>query len=139
MPAKDIFHSHVVEALKKDGWTITHDPLSVPGVGLADFHIDLGAEKMIGAEKGDLKIAVEIKSFVGHSFSQDFHEAIGQFINYEVALEAEEPERILFLAIPEENYLDQFETQHVRRVIEKHHLRLMIFDPNQKSIVLWKR
>jgi hypothetical protein len=26
MPAKDIYHDHVKEALEKDGWTITDDP-----------------------------------------------------------------------------------------------------------------
>ena len=27
MPAKDIYHDTVKNALIKDGWTITHDPL----------------------------------------------------------------------------------------------------------------
>lgn len=29
MPAHDIFHNAVKEALIKDGWTITHDPLTI--------------------------------------------------------------------------------------------------------------
>jgi len=29
MPAKDIFHNHVKNALIKDGWFITHDPLTL--------------------------------------------------------------------------------------------------------------
>jgi hypothetical protein len=29
MPAKDIYHDTVKNALVKDGWTITHDPLRI--------------------------------------------------------------------------------------------------------------
>ena len=29
MPAKDIYHDTVKTALIKDGWTITHDPLTI--------------------------------------------------------------------------------------------------------------
>jgi len=54
--AKDIFHSHVRLALEKDGWEITDDPLLLPW-GTAPVYVDLGAEKIIGAEKNDRKFA----------------------------------------------------------------------------------
>ena len=60
----------------------------------------MGAEKIIAAEKGEDKIAVEIKSFIGASNISEFHTAVGQFINYRVALEKEQPERTLHLAVP---------------------------------------
>lgn len=44
MPAKDIYHDHVRNALIKDGWTITHDPLVLKW-GLKDLYINLGAEQ----------------------------------------------------------------------------------------------
>ena len=50
MPAQDIFHDVVKNALTKDGWTITDDPLYI-SFGGVDFYVDLGAEKIIGAEK----------------------------------------------------------------------------------------
>ena len=68
--------------------------------GGVDRQIDLGAEKIIAAEKGEDKIAVEIKSFIGASNISEFHTAVGQFINYRVALEKEQPERTLHLAVP---------------------------------------
>ena len=61
--AKDKFHQQVREALEKEGWTITHDPYKIM-IGRRRGYIDLGAE-IIGAEKGDQIIAVEIKSFLG--------------------------------------------------------------------------
>ena len=81
--AKDVFHYAVRKGLEKEGWLITDDPLRIQAGG-ADMEIDLGAEKIIAAERGEEKIAVEIKSFIGTSNISDFHTAVGQFINYRV-------------------------------------------------------
>jgi hypothetical protein len=63
VPAKNIYHQAGVHALADDGWTITHDPLTVT-FGGKDLFVDLGAEKTtIAAEKGGQRIAVEIQSF----------------------------------------------------------------------------
>lgn len=48
MSAKDVFHEVVKKALQKDGWQITHDPLSF-SVGGVNMSIDLAAEKLIAA------------------------------------------------------------------------------------------
>ncbi|NCC36181.1 MAG: hypothetical protein EOM24_29840 [Chloroflexia bacterium] len=50
MAARDLFHHAVKAALHKEGWQITDDPLVVQFGGV-DFYIDLGAEKLIAAEK----------------------------------------------------------------------------------------
>ena len=98
--AKDIFHNTVKIALQKDGWKITHDPYQLR-CGVADVYIDLAAEEAIAAEKEGRKIAVEVKSFAGGSTISEFHTALGQFLNYRVAIEvSSEPERILYLAAP---------------------------------------
>ena len=47
-------------------------------VGKKDPFINLGAEKLIAAEKDSVKIAVEIKSFVSPSEIQDLENALGQ-------------------------------------------------------------
>lgn len=66
MPAKDVYHHVVITALEKDGWLITDDPFKLK-CGTKDLYIDLGAEKLIAAEKDQQKIAVEIKSFLNPS------------------------------------------------------------------------
>ncbi len=109
MAAKDIFHDAVKTALQKDGWAITDDPLHLRLSGVIDLYIDLGAEKLLAAEKEGQKIAVEIKSFLGASAISDFHHALGQFTNYRYALEDTEPDRTLYLAIPLDIY-DEFFT-----------------------------
>ena len=62
MAAKDKYHEEFKEALLKDGWKITDDPFVIKLKGTR-YDIDLGAEKVIAAQKGNEKIAVEIKSF----------------------------------------------------------------------------
>lgn len=50
MPARDIYHNSVRNALEKDNWQITKDPFIIQW-GTRDLYIDLGAEKLIAAEK----------------------------------------------------------------------------------------
>jgi hypothetical protein len=94
--AKDKFHYNVKEALIKDGWSITADPLAIP-IGITTIEIDLAAEMAIGAEKDGYKIAVEIKSFLSKSPISEFHMAMGQYGDYREALEESEPDRLELL------------------------------------------
>ena len=101
MPARDIYHDTVKNALIKDGWTITHDPLTLK-LGSSQLFVDLGAEQVIGAEKGLRKIAVEIKTFRGSSDMRDLEQAIGQYVLYRIFLRRVEPDRELYLAVPQD-------------------------------------
>ncbi len=76
MAARDLFHNAVRNGLQKESWMITADPLSLK-FGDTRIYIDLGAEKIVAAEKGEEKIAVEIKTFANDSVVFDFHVAIG--------------------------------------------------------------
>ena len=53
--------------LEKEGWQITHDPLDL-STDDVELLADLGAERVIGAERGNEKICVEIKSFLSQSW-----------------------------------------------------------------------
>ena len=85
MSAKDIYHDVCVRALQKDGWTITNDPL-VFKVANTDVLIDLGAERIVAAERDSERMTVEIKSFLSKSAVQDLKEAAGQFMLYELVV-----------------------------------------------------
>ncbi|MFB2976985.1 element excision factor XisH family protein [Microseira sp. BLCC-F43] len=47
----------------------------------------MAAEKVFAAEKAGRKIAFEVKSFLNSSAITDFHSALGQFLNYRLALQ----------------------------------------------------
>ena len=136
MPAKDIYHNAVKNALIKDGWTITHDPLHIKYGGF-DFFVDLGAETLLGASKGGQQIAVEVKSFVGASSLNEFHMAVGQFVNYRLVLAQGEPERTLYLAVSEYIYESFFTTAFGQLAIKAHQLKLIVFDEEQEVIKQW--
>jgi hypothetical protein len=137
MAAKDKFHNVVKIAIEKDGWTITDDPLFIRAEDV-DFYIDLGAEKVLAAEKAGQKIAVEIKSFLGASEVNEFHSALGQFLNYRSALRLTQPERVLYLAVAIDIYEEFFNRRFIQRVIAEHQLRFLIFNVEREEIVLWR-
>lgn len=90
------------------------------------------------AEKTGKKIAVEVKSFLGASDVTEFHSALGQCLNYRSALRLTEPDRTLYLAVPEDVYNEFFTRRFIQRVIVEHQLKLLIFNPNQEEIVQWR-
>ncbi len=98
----------------------------------------MGAERLIAAEKGSEKIAVEVKSFLHVSFITAFYEAVGKFVIYEEALEIEEPERVLFLAIPEHIYSKEMEDELlIQKVLERRRLHAVVVNVHNETIVKW--
>jgi len=135
--AKDVFHKQVKNALIKDGWIITNDPLYIRISEAVKVQIDLAAESAIAAERGDEKIAIEIKSFITGSDINEFHTALGQYLNYCQALEENEPDRIVYLAVPHETYLDFFQLAFVQRTLQRHQVKLLTYDPKKEEIRQW--
>ena len=137
MAAKDRFHEIVRLALEKDGWRITHDPLSIT-VEKVNMQIDLGAERVLGAERAGQKIAIEIKSFLGPSSIQDFYLALGQTITYRGALQTTEPDRTLYLAISNDTYTEFFINKFIQDTIQANQVKLLIFEIETQTINSWK-
>ena len=138
MSAKDTYHNQVISALKKDNWQITHDPLIIELSSGRQLRVDLGAENLIAADKQLDRIAVEIKSFLAPSTVSEFHTALGQFLNYRVALRVKEPERVLFLAVPKDIYDNFFFEEIAQLSVQEYQVKLLIFDPDLEEIVTWK-
>ncbi len=136
MSAKDKFHQIVITVIQKDGWIVTHDPYLLQA-GSFDLAIDLGAEEIVAAEKEGRKIAIEIKSFLGASKISEFYGALGQFITYRAALKIQEPERVLYLAVPSDVYEKFFVTAFIQNLIQQNQLYLITYDIEQEIIEQW--
>ena len=136
MPAKDAFHKLVRIALEKEGWTITHDPYHID-LGFVDFYIDLGAERLIAATRDGEKIAVEIKTFLAASTISEFHTAIGQYINYRIALEEVDANRLLYLAVPLDIYKRFFKYPFIQTVISRNQIPLLVYDTEKQEVSKW--
>ncbi|MEG3924798.1 element excision factor XisH family protein [Microcoleus sp. D3_18a_C4] len=134
--AKDIYHYNVRAALEKDGWIITDDPLTLQ-FGSRGVFVDLGAKKLLAAEREGQRIAVEIKSFVGKSLVKDWENAIGQYILYLKILSKKEPDRTLYLAITEEIYTSFFKEDIVQVVLADGVIKIVVVDTIQEVITRW--
>ena len=135
--AKDFYHKLVREALEADGWKVTHDPYSLKEWD-PKWEIDLGADRVIGAERKSVKIAVEVKSFIRQSTSYEFHAALGQYMNYIVALENIEQDRQLYMAVPLDIWTTTFQKKGIKASLEKYQVKLVIYDIETEKIVAWK-
>ena len=132
MSAKDQVHQQVVNALKKDGWTITHDPFKVRWK-TRKLQVDLGAEKLIAAEKDARRIAVEIKSFIGANDLEDLYQA-----TYRKALRMADPDRVLFLAIDIVAFKQIFDDPEGESLRAEEGINLLVFDKHTEDVILWK-
>ena len=136
MPRRDYYHTPIRIALEKDGWTITADPMQFVWKD-KPYYPDLGAERIIAAERGLEKIAVEIKSFLGTDFNNQFYEAMGQFDSYFYALADLDPDRMVVLAITEAAWKGFFSLPHVQRLRELKNIPIIVVDVENQCIVEW--
>jgi XisH protein len=136
MSAKDRYHNAVKVGLIKEQWVITADPLKLKFEDEDEVRIDLGAE-LLGAERGTQKIAVEIKSFLSESALFDYHAALGQFLNYRLVLEALEPERSLYLAVPLTAYEVFFQRPLAKASVKTYAVKMLVYDPVAEILVQW--
>jgi hypothetical protein len=139
MSARDSIHDAVVNALAKDGWQITHDPLMLR-YGERRFYIDLGAmdeDSFVGLAREGERIAVEIKSFTGPSEVTSLEHAVGQYVLYNLILQEIDPERPLFLAIPHWAYEEFFKESVAQLAIERLPLLVLVVNCVAEEIVQW--
>lgn len=137
MPARNIHHDAVVRALTADGWTVTHDPLTI-SFGGKDLFVDLGAERTtLAAERGGQRIAVEVQSFVNPSPVRDLQEAVGQYEVYRAVLAETEPDRQLYLAVPRRVHESILSERLGQLIVDRIGLRVLVFDQHQERVVQW--
>ncbi len=136
--ARDIYHNTVRQALEADGWTITHDPYSItlPFSG-QNLYVDLGAERILAAERSGSQIAVEIKSFLGRSQIDDLENALGQYLLYRSILQRTDSERQLYLAVTTGVYAGILSSPLGRVAIEDYALKLVVFQADEARIQRW--
>jgi len=99
--------------------------------------VDLGAERLISAEKGQKQVVVEIKSFLGRSDVRDLEDAIGQYVVYGRVLRLLGIERELYLAVPTKTAATIFSDDLGRMFLDDAFVRLIVFDAQREVITQW--
>lgn len=136
MNARDRFHSAVKQALIQEGWTITDDPLLVR-YGPTNLKVDLGAERIIAAQRNTEQIAIEIKSFLDASAINDFHAAVGQYLHYQLGFRYNGWNRKLYLAVPAEIYATEFCKPLFQDSIQTYQIKILVYTAEPPKLEQW--
>lgn len=136
MSKRDDLHFPLRRTLEKDGWIITDDPLILV-LEQTLLKADLGAEKFFTAEKQGRKIAVEVKDFDASSVISELEKTMGQLQLYQWALEEQDPERQLFLAVSQAIYLKHFQKPIFQLAIGRNKINILVYEPSQEEILQW--
>ncbi|KOR31851.1 hypothetical protein TI05_11005 [Achromatium sp. WMS3] len=136
MSRKDTYHELVKNTLSQEGWIITHDPYIFETD--PKLSTDLGAERLIAAERGIEKIAVEIKSFVTESQVVELEKAVGQYGIYAELLKTQEADRTLFLAVPTTAFENILSRQVGKIAVQRFCIKLIIYSIAKKEPLIWK-
>jgi XisH protein len=132
---RDAFHNAVRHALEKDGWKITHDPLKLALGTDTTMLIDLGAERLLVAERNMEYIAVEVKGFTETSNTHEFHSVLGQYLNYRAALRILYPDHKLYLAVPDDVFQTFFQRQFTQIILKEFMLNILVYNAPEEVIV----
>jgi len=133
VPAKDRYHDVVVRTLRKEGWTIEDEQVTVI-LENRWLWIDIEATK----SDENLVILVEVKGFQNMCSPVDYLAAvIGKYVLYRAVLEYAETEAKLYMAVPIEAYNGILSEKIGQQVVNRENIQLIVFDPVQEVILQW--
>jgi hypothetical protein len=137
MPAKDIYHDAIKNALIKDGWRVTADPYPLEYEDI-ELYPDLAIEKIDSDAKKQRKLIIEIKSFISASLFKDFELALGQYIIYRDLIKFSQSEyQEIYLAIKSTIYDTFFQRKSVQALIHVNSVSVVTIDVDQEEVVQW--
>jgi hypothetical protein len=136
MARRDVIHDAVKNALIKDGWQITADPYRIIYKD-ATLEADMRADKLIVATRENRSIVIEVKSFLRPSFIHEFLSACGQYQAYVFLLQEKQQPETVYMAVSDEIYRHEFQSEAVQVLIKRFALRLLVVDIEQEEIWQW--
>ena len=141
MPAQDLYHDLVNNALRNEGWRITHNPLRLRKPRrvrqpVPDKALEVAETFLLGAEQDERKIAVAVKSFVG--LEQDVLEQTLESMAYSrELLYAMDHDRVLYLAVRRATYEAFYNGTVEPQLLSKLEVPVLVFEPRTAAIVTW--
>ena len=136
MPTPDLYHDVVRNALRKDGWRITHTALQLKARAEASAE-ELWEGPWLIADKDERKVAVAVSSLVGHSNLADVLQTWRRLALSRSQLHTMDADRVVYLAVRQATYSACFGGTEGDLLLAKEHMQLLIFDPRAEVIVQW--
>jgi hypothetical protein len=132
MPRPDNCHDAIVNAFKKEGWSIDTDFYIVSETRSA--YIDVQATRGVNGQRETVLLA-EIKCFAQNT-NQELYEAIGQYVVYRLILAETQNLTPLYLAVPQSAYQQTFD-KIALRAMAINRVKMVIVDVDHEAIVQW--
>lgn len=129
MPARNLYHDAVVDALTADGWTIT-DPLTL-AVGRYWLHVGFAATR-----NGE-RIIVDVLDLDADLSEQHLCAAVGKFTMHRAVAEHFCPGRPVYAAVIGSAYDRMLTDPLGRTAFVATRTRLLVFDPAEPRAVRW--
>lgn len=67
----------------------------------------------------------------------EFHTALGQYLDYELGLEEQEPDRLIFLALPMKAFQKISQIPLLLKALNRFKVKVIIFNPDSEKIIQW--
>jgi XisH protein len=135
MPAIDQCEPHIIKALEKAGWQVTHHPFPIR------ISRDEGVFADLRLRHRDNKrtiIVVEVKCFSEkRSLLDEFYHAVGQYLLYRNILTLSNIDVPLYLSVPSNIHSSFFRRKTIQAVVQDAKIRLIVVDMEQEEIVKW--
>lgn len=134
--AQDLIHDAVKNALEKADWQIIADPFRLDFKNFT-LRADIAAKHLSHDGEDEVRIIVEVKSFVGNSFVRELQQAIGQYLMYQDAIRLNELDYSLYLGISADAFISYFAQSGTQFAVQQYHLKLLVVDIAQEEILQW--
>jgi hypothetical protein len=136
MSTPDLYHDVVRDALRKDGWRITHTALQLKARAASSTEESWEGPWLI-ADKDERKGAVAVDSFIGRSSPADVIQTWERLGFSRPRLHALDSDRVVYLAVRQATYSACFGGTDGDLLLAKEGIQLIVFDPRAEVIVQW--
>jgi hypothetical protein len=140
VPAVDSCEEQVIRAMLKEGWRVTHRPISIP-VLLTDndkqeyLFADVRFRQQ---QSSEAILIVEIKCFSNPTtILSEFYRVVGQYLVYRNGLALIGVQEPIYLAVPASVYHRFFQMPIIDRTLQDTNIATVIVDLEQEEIVTW--
>lgn len=137
MPAIDSCEPQVIRAFEKARWIVEHQPFSLRLNAHERLFADLRLRR---GTTTDRLVIVEVKCFADRqSQTEEFYQAVGQYLTYRTALTMLSFDIPLYLALPLQAYSRYFRKRLVQEVTKSAKIAVVVVDIQREEIVAWNR
>ena len=126
----------VLRIMKKLGWKIFADPFTID-FGEIELITDLALEPLLGLEKQNKRIILELKSYKSLAINSEFQRLIGQIKQYEYCLRRDDLNYKVYLTIPTARYDWYIQKSDYIPFLEYQNIKYLVNHSMNEEVLKW--